>query len=251
MGAAAPLPAAQPPATRPAHWFPLALFGVLIAVSVLVERAPLPRGWAAYGAYGTTSLSSSGYGSTFFVSFHMRGVLPGAGGGWYWAAVLTAGFLLTAGWYRRSARRSGIPGPGRGYLITGLVLTAAAAVVPVVLARHASIPALIWLTGPWAGATFAIPVIAVALGMLARRTRSRVIAAAALAFLAAALLAGWPAIRDAWAAFTYRGGNPVPALIAMGPQPPFGYAAILLPALVLLAAAAATFLRPLRTREPA
>ena len=43
---------------------------------------------------------------------------------------LVAGFLLTVLWYWRAARRAGVRTPSRGYLITGVVLTVLAVVLP-------------------------------------------------------------------------------------------------------------------------
>ena len=237
-------------AGRSAHWFPLALFGVLTALSVPLYSLPPPRGWPTYGTGGvigslswSSSSGSSAYGSTFFVIVHTHSGLAGVAEGWYWAAVLGAGFLLTALWYRRTARRAGTRAPRLFYLIVALLLAAAATALPLLAARGAALPAWSWLAGQWTGGTFALLAAAVGLGLLARQLRSRAVGIAVLAFTTTALLLDWPAIRSAWPALTYRGGDPLHALQASTAQPLLGAAAPLLPALALLAGAAVLLIR--------
>jgi len=157
MAAASPAPPGNFQVARPACWFPLALFGVIVAMSVPLYAAQLSTsafsGWLAYGPLTRTMSSTSGYGAFYSTLAGTLGPdtgLTGIAEGWYWAAALTAGFLVTAVWYRRAGRRAGPVGPGRGYLIAGLVLTAAVTAVPLLLMPGASFPAWIWLSGQWA-----------------------------------------------------------------------------------------------------
>ena len=136
------------------------------------------------------------------------------------------------------------PGPGWGYLVTGLVLTVAVTVVPLLVMQRVSFPAWLWLGGQWASGTSALLVIAVALWMLARRARSRLLAAVALACTAAFLAVDWPALLSAPSALTASGGDPLQTLAHIGSQPRPGKAAVLLPAGVLLVAAAVSLALP-------
>ncbi|HUZ35646.1 MAG TPA: hypothetical protein VMV17_04890, partial [Streptosporangiaceae bacterium] len=68
-----------------------------------------------------------------------------------------------------------------------MVLTVGVTVVPLLVMQRVSFPAWLWLGGQWASGTSALLVIAVALLMLARRARSRLLAAVALACTAAFL----------------------------------------------------------------
>jgi hypothetical protein len=257
MAAVAPVPPGGLRAARPASWFPLALFGVIIALSVPLYApqlsAPAFSGWLSYGPLTRTvslSSSSSGHGAAYHST--LVGILgPGTGvtgiaEGWYWAAALTAAFLGTAVWYRRSGR----PGPGRGYLVTGLVLTAAVTAVPLLLIPRASLPAWLWLSDQWASGTFALLVIAAALWLLARQARSRLLVVIALAYTAAVLIVDWPTLASAPSALLVTGGDPLRALVSIGSRGQSA-AAALLPALVLLAAAAVSFARPARFRGQA
>ena len=253
MAAASPVPPGGLWAARPAFWFPLALFGVLIAGSVPLYAAQLSApafSWLSYGPL-TRTVSSSSSSPGHGVAFHSTLVAslgPGTGvtgiaEGWYWAAALTAGFLVTAVWYRRGGRA----GPGRGYLVTGLVLTAAVTAVPLLLIPRASLPAWLWLSGQWASGTFALLVIAVALWMLARQARSRPLAIVALAYTVAVLIADWPTLRSAPSALLVTGGDPLRTLVTISSRGQSA-AAALLPALVLLVTAAVSFAWPTRFR---
>ena len=250
MAAASPAPPGNFQVARPACWFPLALFGVIVAMSVPLYAAQLSTSafssWLAYGPLTRTMSSTSGYGAFYSTLAGTLGPdtgLTGIAEGWYWAAALTAGFLVTAVWYRRAGRRAGPVEPGRGYLIAGLVLTAAVTAVPLLLMPGASFPAWIWLSGQWASGTFALLVIAVALWMLAHQARSRSLAIIALAYTAASLVTDWPTLRSAPSALLVTGVDPLRALVAIGSRGQSA-AAALLPALVLLVAAALSFARP-------
>ena len=113
MAAAAPVPPPGP-AGRPADWFPLAFFGAVVALSVplyamQLNTPPSFRGWVAYAPLTRTVSSSSGHSgfySTFAASLSPGTGLPGVPEGWYWAAALTAGFVVTAVWYRRAAAQA-------------------------------------------------------------------------------------------------------------------------------------------------
>jgi hypothetical protein len=156
------------------------LFGLLTCgAAPLYVAAAAPRDTS--GAYAT------GRGPLL-----LNGFLPGGNGfyiGWYWAAALTGGYLLTVAWYRWHARRAGVATPARGYLITGVVLTVLVLVIPPLTMR---VPALSWIWLPfgdvWIRGTLAFLIIAAGLWMLARVERSRALAVIALVYTGAALL---------------------------------------------------------------
>ena len=261
---AAPAPVPAPAAGtgrlagRSAHWFPPALFGALVALSVPLHSAPPVLGWAAYGTGAAArsfnwspSSGSSANGTALSVTVHLGDGPAGVAEGWYWAAALTIGFLLTALWYRRATRRTGTPAPRILYLIAGLVLTGAATVLPLLAVRHVPFPAWSWLTGQWADGTLALLAVAVGLGLLARQMQSRALGITVLAFTAASLAVNWPAIRGDRPALSYRGGDPWRAVLASSAQPLLGAAAPALPALALLAGAAVLLIRrPPGAAEP-
>jgi hypothetical protein len=61
------------------------------------------------------------------------------------------------------------------YLVTGLLLTAVVAVLPVLVAGRASLPVWFWLSDEWSRGMFALLVIALALWGLACHARSRLL----------------------------------------------------------------------------
>jgi len=257
MAAASTAPPGDFQAPRPAYWFPLACFGAIVALSVplytlWLNASPLFSGWVAYAPLTRTVFSSSStangaYSSSLSLTVNADTGLPGITEGWYWGAALTAGFLVTMVWYRRPGRRDGTGKPGWGFLVTGLILTAVATVVPVLVLPRASFPAWLWLSGQWASGTFALLIIAVALWMLAVFARSRPLVIAALAYTAAALVADWPTLSSAPSALLLTGGDQVRTLISISSRTQSVEAA-LLPAAVLLVAAVVAFALPARFR---
>jgi hypothetical protein len=248
-----PAVAAAPPGAqgaRPAYWFPLALFGVIVALPVplyvtQLSASPAFSGWVAYAPLSrTVSWSSAqvGYSSSFSVLLQSDTGLAGIAEGWYWAAALTAGFVGTAVWYHRAGRT----GPGWPYLVIAVLLTAVITVVPLLAAPRASLPRWLWLSSEWSRGTFALLVIALALWGLARHARSRPLAIAALAYTVAVLVADWPDLRSAPSALIASGGDPLRTLVETGPQTQ-RWVLALLPAVVLLVAALLSAL-PFRLR---
>jgi hypothetical protein len=156
------------------------LFGLLTCgAAPLYVAAAGP--WDLSGAYATER-----------APLLLNGFLPGGDGfyiGWYWAAALAGGYLLTVAWYRWHARRAGVATPARGYLITGVVLTVLVLVIPPLTMV---VPALSWIWLPfgdvWIRGTLAFLIIAAGLWMLARAERSRALAVIALVYTGAALL---------------------------------------------------------------
>lgn len=153
--------------------------------------------------------------------------------GWYWLAALAATLLLTLAWYRR---------PGRGvtrttlrtYTVTGLALVAVTAALPLLgwgTPATQDTVARAWLEMLWQQGTFALGGIAVALTILARATRSRMLAVITAVYVAAVALAGWLQLQHA------------PIAYFPSPDP-----AVLLPAAVLLLAALGTLLPALQYR---
>jgi len=223
---------------RHGYWFPLVLFGVLGCAA-----APLYLASAA-----SVPTRSGGYQITNTGPLLLSGMTMGRNGfyiGWYWTIALVAGYLLTVLWYWRSARRAGVRTPARGYLITGVLLTVLAVILPP-LSR--AVPALWILWAPlgdaWIRGTLAFLIIAVGLWVLVRAERSPALAVIALAYTAAALLASLYNVEN----LLFRlGWNPSASR--------FGWdwtvlPGILLPAVVLLVCGMGAFLAQ-RLRRPA
>jgi hypothetical protein len=167
-------------AARHGYWFPLVLFGLLIC-----GAAPLYVASTAPPAQPALYQTSPGL-------IMLSGVLLGHGTaiiGWYWAAALAGGYLLTVLWYRWHAGRAGVRTPARGYLITGVVLTVIVVAVPLLTPFVPRLGVLWWpLVNVWARGTLAFLIIAAGLWVLARAERSRALVVIALAYTAAALL---------------------------------------------------------------
>jgi len=165
---------------RRAYWFPLVLFGLLIcAAAPLYDRAsPLPRGFAVFTSTAATPtiLGGLGLNSSPYL-------------GWYWLFALIGGYLLTVFWYRWHGRRAGVQTAARGYLVTGIVLTVAALLIPLL---SPLLPRLGWLwLGPadlWVRGTFAFLIIAAGLWVLAWAERSLALVITAAAYTGAVLL---------------------------------------------------------------
>ncbi len=228
-------------AGRPGYWFPLLLSGGLAALSLplyVLVSPPLPTGMAVFTRVVYPNVAEAMYlgGGSANPPF-------GFPLGWYWVGVLVAGVLLTAAWYRWRDRRTGGRTPLRGYLVTGLVLAAVTAALPLTGLGMSTMtidpPMQAWqrLDVLWQWGHFALLVIAVDLALLAWQTRSRGLAVITAVYAVAACLAGWfdltQAIFD-------------PAFL------PLGDPTVLLPAAVLLlsglGALAATGIGMLRAR---
>ena len=175
----------QARSARHAYWLPLLLFGLLSCVSIpfYVMASPLTRGPSGSRAVALTSgptlpiLGGAPMQGSFFL-------------GYYWLIALVGGYLLCALWYRRHARLAGLQTPARGYVITGVVLTAAALLLPPL----SQFSALHWLSVAWPGdlvvrGMFPFLIIAAGLWVLAWAERSRALAVTAVVFTGAALLA--------------------------------------------------------------
>jgi len=183
-------------AARRGYWLPLVLCGLLTAGAV-----PLNAWVSAWGsglhqgtwvAYSPLTLTRTAYFPPPMGWFVLGGGPSGPSFyylGWYWAVVLTAGYLLAVLWYRWQARRSGRAAPARGCLVTAVVLAVLAIALPVLTQAVPSLSWL-WLRGPWVKGIPALLIIGGALGVVARAERSRRLALAALVYAVAALLAG-------------------------------------------------------------
>ncbi|HEY5361360.1 MAG TPA: hypothetical protein VIJ82_27355 [Streptosporangiaceae bacterium] len=178
----------QARAARHAYWFPLVLFGLLACASVPFYVQQVPR------ASGVFAIRSGGPTLPFFGSY--SGFLPPRYLPYYWIAALLGGLLATQLWYRWHARRVGLATPARAYLITTVVLTVAAIVLPLLsVAKYP--PSWRWLNGLrvlWPGdlvlrGTFPFLIIAVGLLALAWSERSRALTVIAVVYTGAALLA--------------------------------------------------------------
>jgi hypothetical protein len=171
-------------AARHAYWFPLVLFGLLSFAalpfyrSMQVQAGPVPLTQMRAGPVPVMPLLGGGpFQGSFFL-------------GYYWLVALVGGYLLCALWYRRHARLAGLQTPSRGYVVTGVVLTVAALLLPAL----SQFSALRSLTVMWPGdlvarGTFPFLIIAAGLWVLAWAERSRGLAVTALVYSGAALLA--------------------------------------------------------------
>jgi len=214
---------------RHAYWFPLVLFGLLTcgAAPLYVAAAPAPPVAlvTAPAQRGPELLSGLPIGAAGFYV------------GWYWAVALVGGYLLTVAWYHWHARRAGVRTPARGYLITGVALTAAVLVIPP-LTRWVPGLALVWLPfgDVWIRGTLAFLIIAIGLWVLARAERSRALAVIALVYTGAALLASLYNVENIVFRLGWNpGGSALAWRLTVLPN-------VLLPAAVLLVAGCGAFL---------
>jgi len=221
---------------RHGYWFPLVLFGLLMCgAAPLYVAAPAPLGWSGGYRTGRGPLLLGGSpvgGNGFYI-------------GWYWAAALVGGYLLTVIWYRWHSRRAGVATPARSYLTVGVVLTVLVLVIPPLTS---GVPALAWVWLPlgdvWIRGTLAFLIIAAGLWVLARAERSRALAVIALVYTGAALLSSLYNVEN----IAFRlGWNPGRSAFAWQLT---ALPNVLLPAAVLLVAGCAAFLVQ-RTRRAA
>lgn len=237
----------QARAIRHAYWFPLVLFGLLIAASAPfyirpahpIRAAALRPGLAS--AAGRPALPMLG---------GFTGFLTGRGLAWYWLTALLGGLLLTLLWYRWRGSRVGVRTPARGCVIAVGVLTALAVAIPPLSAVR-SPHWLAWLQRLqvlWPGdlvlrGTFPFVIIAAGLWVLAWAERSPALTVISALYTGVAILVslynvenvlfrlGWSPTAQQWRLTALPG--------------------VLLPALVLLLAGAGAFAVQRRHRTPA
>lgn len=174
-------------AARQAYWFPLLLFGLLMAMAapLYVESVAPPDLRATNDNPALTGLGGD---------FLERS----AALGWYWLVALIGGYLLSVWWYRWHGERVGVQTPTRAYVIAGIVGTLVGLVLPIALrflllnTDAAVSNATSWVTSPLLGISDRgmLPhlVIAVGVGVLARLERSRGLTALAVGYAAAVFL---------------------------------------------------------------
>jgi len=213
---------------RHAYWFPLVLFGLLTcAAAPLYVSAATPPAGASATITGTAVL-----GGTPTV---LGGMPTGGSGfylGWYWLVALVGGYLLTLFWYRRHARRIGVQTPARGYIATGVVLTALALLLPL-LSQLVPFLRWLWPGDLWIRGTFAFLIIAAGLWILARAERSVALAITAAVYTGAAVLVSLYNVENLLFRLGWNPGN--------GDSPLTVLPGVLLPAVVLLIAGLAAF----------
>lgn len=199
--------------TRHAYWFPLVLFGALIAASAPFFVEP----------------TTSGQGTSLLVT--RTNPLPTFGGilspprvSYYWLAALVTGLALTGWWYRRHGTRAGLRTPSRGFLLTGLAVIVVLLLVPLP-------PGTITARG-----TFPILIIAIVVWALARAERSAGLVVVGVFFTATALLAD-----------LYNVENILPASLAGFLLRYTSVPGVFLPALVLLVAGGIAFVAQRRS----
>jgi hypothetical protein len=232
----------QTRSARHAYWLPLVLFGLLTCASVpfyIQPAATCPAPAFRAGQHvGHVARQAS-------CTFSASGLdLPGFGGflrqGWqgylafYWLVAIAAGLTLTYLWYRRHGRQVGLVTPARGFLITGVVVSVLALVLP----AAGFLPGDLTIRG-----TLPFLIIAAGLWTLAWAERSRALAAVAAVYTGTTLLASLYNIENV----LFRlGWNPAPGQWRLTSLPN-----VLLPALVLLAAGLAAFVAQRRTGRTA
>jgi hypothetical protein len=225
------------------YWLPLLLFGALICGSLPFYQR-LAR--AQPGLAGPTAAAPCraivNHPCHVTVTAGVGHITAVTALGYYWQIAIPAGVLLTVLWYRWRGNRVGLRTPARGFLITGLVLGEAVLLVPL-LAGQSNSPTLHRLmhdthqAGP-------LVIIAALLWVLAWAERSPALATIVAIYLATALVV---------TQFTnggLAGGDTGAADLTMPQLRLLG----LLPALVLLAAGAGTWLAQrlyLRSHTPA
>jgi hypothetical protein len=147
------VPAPPDRAARHRCWFPLLLFGGLAALSPPLSALASPRP-AAGVALLTREIYPTVTQAMYFGGGSASGPFPFPLG-WYWVGVLLSGLLITTAWYRWQDRRTGRGTPARGYLVTGLVLAAVTAALPLlawgtpVSAAGPGLNAWSWLDSFW------------------------------------------------------------------------------------------------------
>jgi hypothetical protein len=236
MAAAAAAPPGDFQAARPAYWFPLLLFGGVAALSLPLSVIGSPRppsGIAVLSAQVyptvTEAMYFGGGSATRPFPFPL---------GWYWVGALVAGLLLTGAWHRRRDRRTGRRTPLRGYLVTGLVLAAVTAVLPLTAwgtplqVEGPALNAWSWLEVSWRLGTFALLAVGVGLAILAWSGHSRALGIITAVYIAAVGLAGFLELQQAFILPTF----------------PLAGRAVLLPAAVLLLSGLGALASGLRDR---
>jgi hypothetical protein len=242
---------------RHAYWFPLVLFGLLSCAAVPLYAAAaephfhciavMPSGSVRCPLASGAMTSGANSGSEPLV---LGGTPIGGNGfylGWYWLVALVVGYLLTVLWYRRHARRAGVQTSARGYLVTSVVLTVLAVVIPP-LASQIGFVSRLWHDIPGdllIRGTFAFLIIAAGLWALAWAERSVALVITAAVYTGTALLASLYNVEN--------------VLFRLGWRPGFGDLSltvlpnVLLPAAVLLIAGAVAFVaqRPRHQVRPA
>jgi hypothetical protein len=189
-------------AARRGYWFPLLLFGGLIALSLPLSVLASPRLATGVGVL-TREVYPTVTQAMYFGGGFAAGPLPFPLG-WYWVGALVAGPLLTAVWYRWVDRRTGSRTPLRGYLMTGLVLAALTAALPLLAwgtpvgFDGPGMQAWTWLDAFWRLGTFGLLAVAVGLGILARLGHSRAMAIITAIYTAAVCLTGWFDLQQAF-----------------------------------------------------
>jgi hypothetical protein len=224
----------QARSARHAYWFPLVLFALLTFAAIPFYVMPKPKEGISITT-GPPSLLVLGGNPGLPLQNYL---------GYYWLAALLGGLALTLWWYRRHARRIGLRTPARGYLITVIVLTVIALVLPF-LAQ----------LGPFSFPYFALPgdllvrgmfpflIIAVGLCVLAWAERSRALGLIAVLYTGTALLVS---LYDLENVLFRLGWNPSPDQWQFTDLPN-----VLLPAVVLLMAGIGAFVVQRRQQRAA
>jgi hypothetical protein len=202
---------------RHAYWLPLVLYGLLIgaAAPLYVQRQDPRRTGIGVPPGPQVQLPGlGGYGDGYIAV--------------YWLFALVAGFWLTALWYRRRGRQTGLLTSARGFVVVGVVVTAAIILLSAVPAVARLWPAALVIRG-----TFPLFVIAAGLFALAWAERSWALIVTAVLFTGGALLASLYDVENVLFRLGWAPGLGQLGLTAL-PN-------ILLPAIILLVAGLCSF----------
>jgi hypothetical protein len=211
---------------RHAYWLPLVLYGLLIgaAAPLYVQRQdPRPAGIGFPPGPQVQLPGLGGYGDGYIAV--------------YWLFALVAGFWLTALWYRRRGRQAGLLTSARGFVVVGVVVTAAIILLSTVPAAARLWPGDLVIRG-----TFPLFVIAAGLFALAWAERSWALIVTAVLFTGGALLASLYDVENVLFRLGWTPGRSQLGLTAL-PN-------VLLPAIILLVAGLCSFPAQ-RPRRPA
>ena len=197
-------------------WFPLAVFGLLVAGSSWWYRDPGAYWGRPIEEAGMVSLSD-GLAHTAWGRFS-GGTYPRPEAAIYWMIALPLGYALCAAWYARRTAGTGVAPPWRDYVLAGAGFGAVLALTLLVDVPPPHTQPAVW--------GVANPFVAVALGfvVLAVRSRTRALLGFSVAYAFAAAAVGMSSLSQL--GDTTAAGSPFLQVLALS-LPPLMAAAVL------------------------